>query len=187
MNKRKTLFTASLVVTLLLVSSSSVLALIEPQKIQVTEEVQERKERIEDKQAEVKNKVQERKEVLAGKLSDKKKGNVEKITGRIVDRLEARYAKLLKFETTIQGRIDIKEAVGKDVSEAVNKMTELSSYKEGFSNSLLVIQTKLDALLASENPRGMYPELKESIKDSRLVLTEMRKALVEVMKALVQN
>jgi len=162
-------------------------ALIEPQKIVVAEEMQERVERVRVRQVENKEQVERKREMVAEKLSERRKGVVTGIANRVVVRLEARLVRLLRFETVIQKRIDRREADGKDVTEVVNKMTEVVFYKDSFKSALGEIQTKLDVLLASENPREMYVELREAVSDARLALVEMRKALVNVVRVLVQT
>ena len=118
------------------------------------------------------------------------------LLGSIQDRLQARETELLNRLNNLVGRIDSiltraksridkLAAEGRDVTEARAKASAADTAISSAKTALNDLQTKLDGVVSSAQPRQAWQSVKGSVQATATAIKTARQAVVDLVKILV--
>jgi len=124
---------------------------------------------------------EERKEQIQAKLTEKRQERIMNLHGRIVKRVESAIERMIKLSDRILARLDVLEAEGESVESL---RLEVNSAKDLIENSgeiLTGVEGIVDDMLESEDPKAVYPTIKNSVEETKDTLKDAHSILVNVI------
>lgn len=142
------------------------------------------KERLKQKFELRKQNIEESKQQVQAKLTERVRNRVQTVAQNIITRLERRIDGLETYAARLEELAVKFETRGADVTETREKINEAKDYLNTARIDLGIVESQLDQLLESEDPRSDYKELKLAVQKVRDDLHAVRKALAEAVSLL---
>lgn len=130
---------------------------------------------------------QEEKEALKAKLTEALINKIKNIYNRIKTKLENRIKRIGDLADKIESYFPKWEEKGRDTTQAKAKISEARTALTNAQTDLASVDSILEELLASADPKSLKGELNDAVKKVRLDLITARQALaqsVELARAL---
>lgn len=144
------------------------------------------RKQINESRKETKNEIKEIKKETKTTLSNLKKDRVQGLYQSIRNSLTKRFDFLQKTKSLIETRINEKSSQNKDVTTVKAKLAEFSKSQTSYSTNLATVDSKLQELLKSNEPKKLIPDLRNAMNKVRTDLNNMHRVLVDTLRLLVK-
>ena len=112
-----------------------------------------------------------------------RRGDIGSRVERIMKRLNSATEHLTNLGGRVQNFLNEKSAAGVDTTAAQNKLNEANTKLGEAKAAIIVAQSVIDRILASDNPSDHKDEVREAVRNSISEIKETHKAIREAVRA----
>ncbi|MFZ5365703.1 MAG: hypothetical protein ACOZBZ_00235 [Patescibacteria group bacterium] len=118
---------------------------------------------------------------IKARLTEKRQQFIRQFFNQMVKRLEAAIARLEKLISRIESRLAKLESQGEDVSKIKTEVADAKTKLAKAKADLEKAKNKLETVLASDDPKAAFGEVRTLIKGVKSQLIEVHRILVHVI------
>jgi len=145
--------------------------------VKIQSQIDARNERKEER---IQAREQKREEIQA-KLTEKRQKRIMGLYARINNRIQAASQRMTKLADRILVRLDVLDGEGEDVADLVADVGSAKDLIEDSDTMLVSLEGTATDMLESDEPKAVYPVIKDSVTGIKDTLKDAHSILVSVI------